>query len=225
MNQIGKILVVAIAIGSISFMGFAAALIVGGRNYDEDIDRLKEDYRITNTGGEEPQWESYQVIGEERVFNNPSLPAVLNATYADAIADQQAEIARFEAREQAAAADVTRIAAANSADLAALQVASDEIRAELETLRVQTEEISRDVQGTQDEVITIQDRLAARRTDVLRLHAQYAEIYVDQYRAEQIISQLQQLIHQLDGELERARRRETQLIEQGATLPYSPDSQ
>lgn len=219
MNKIGKILVVAIAVASVSFMGFAAALLVGGRNYEDDIDLLKNGYRITNTGGEEPQWEAYQIIGEERVSSDPSLPAVLNSAYSDAIADQQAEITRYEQQEQQHAAMIAEIEAANAADLAALQVASTEIRANVQAIRTEAENTSRQVQATQDEVINRQRLVDARRTDVFRLQAQYDEFEVDQFRAEQLIAQLRQLIHQLDGELERAQRREQQLIEQGATLP------
>lgn len=219
MNSIGKILVVFIAVASISFMGFATVLRVGGPNYQNDIDRLSDRYRIVNTGGDEPMWESYQIIGEERVTQNASLPAVLNATYADALADQQREIAAHQASEQASATLITEFEAANAADVVALEQRSNDLRDELEALRVQTEEIGQQVQVQQDEVLKIQERLNARRTDVFRLQAQYDEIYVDQFRAEAIITQLTQLIHQVDGELERARRREMQLVEQGATLP------
>lgn len=219
MNSIGKILVIFIAVASISFMGFATVLRVGGPNYQTDIDRLSDRYRIVNTGGDEPMWESYQIIGEERVAQNASLPAVLNATYADALADQQREIAAHQASEQASATLITEIEAANAADIIALEQRSTSLRDELEALRVQTEEIGQQVQVQQDEVLKIQERLNARRTDVFRLQAQYDEIYVDQFRAEAIIAQLTQLIHQIDGELERARRREMQLVEQGATLP------
>ncbi len=219
MNQVGKILVVFIAVASISFMGFATVLLVGGPNYQSDIDRLKDRYRITNTGGDEPMWESYQIIGEERVVQNASLAAVLDATYADAVRDQQTEIADAKAKEDASAVLSTEIEAANAADIIALEQRSNTLREDLEALRVQTEGVGQQVQVQQDEVLKIQERLNARRTDVFRLQAQYDEIYVDQFRAEQIISQLTQLIHQIDGELERAHRRETQLVEQGAALP------
>jgi chromosome segregation ATPase len=219
MNNVGKILVVIIAVASLSFMGFAVVTTVGGYNFEEHIARVNDRYRITNSGGEEPVWNSVQVIGEENVNENPSLPAVLDATYADAIADMNAEINAYKAEEEAHAAFIAQVTAANEADALALSERADQLRADLEALRVETEAIGQRVQTTQDEVLKQQARLAARREDVFRLQAQYEEIAVDEERAREIIVQLTELIHQIDGDLERARRRETQLVEQGATLP------
>jgi hypothetical protein len=219
MNQIGKILVVFIAVASIAFMGFATVITIGGYNFEEHIDLLNNDYRITNSGGEEPTWTSARVIGEDTVHENPSLPAVLDATYTDAVARQNEQIEFYEAEEQRYAAQIAEIEAANEADLQALRDRSEAIRADLEALRDETAATSQRVQMTQDEVLKLQVRLESRRTDVLRLEAQYAEIAVDEFRAREIIDQLSELIYQVDGELERARRREAQLREQGATLP------
>jgi chromosome segregation ATPase len=219
MNQIGKILVVFIAVASISFMGFATVLLVGGPNYQNDIDRLKDRYRITQTSGDEPVYESYRIVGEERAAQDPSLAKVLNQTYDQALSDLNNEIGALQQDEQRFAAMAAEIEAANAADVLALQARADTLRVELDSLRAQTEAIGQQVQVQQDEVLKIQERLNSRRDDVFRLQAQYDEIYVDQFRAEQIIGQLTQLIHQIDGELERARRRETQLVEQGAALP------
>jgi chromosome segregation ATPase len=223
MNNVGKILVVIIAAASLSFMGFAVVTTVGGYNFEEHIARVDDRYRITNSGGEEPVWSSVQVIGEENVEENASLPAVLTATYDDAIADMNAEIDAYKAEEDAHAAFIAQVTAANEADALALSERADQLRADLEALRIETEAIGQRVTATQDEVLKIQARLDARRTDVFRLLAQYEEIDVDETRAREIIVQLTELIHQIDGDLERARRRETQLIEQGATLPgYDP---
>lgn len=219
MNQIGKILVVFIAVASISFMGFATILTVGGYNYEEHIELLNNDYRITNSGGENPTWSSASVIGENEFPENASLAAVLDATYDDALRQQEAQIAHYEREAQAAADLITEITAANEADEQALRDRSEAIRADLNELRDETEAISQRVQLTQDEVLKLQVRLESRRTDVFRLEAQYSEIAVDEFRARQIIEQLTELIHQIDGEIERAQRRETQLREQGAVLP------
>jgi hypothetical protein len=219
MNQIGKILVVFITVASIAFMGFATVITIGGYNFEEHIELLNNDYRITNSGGDEPTWTSARVVGEDTLPENASLPAVLDATYDDALTHQQEQIAYYQAREEQFAISLAEIDAANAADVEALAQRSEAIRADLAELREETEAIGQRVQLTQDEVLKLQVRLESRRTDVFRLEAQYAEIAVDEFRAREIIDQLNELVYQIDGELERARRREAQLREQGATLP------
>lgn len=83
-------------------------------------------------------------------------------------------------------------------------------------------ETSRSVVEKTEEVQQVEDVIIARRQDVLRLQAQVEELRADIYRSERIQQQLKDLIAQVDGNLEKARRRANQLSGKPVDPAYNP---
>lgn len=222
MTKFSKVLAVFAAVASIAFMGFAGVATFGGPNWQARAAEL-EGYTFTLSDGDPPQWSAtYDVTGERVGQASEVFPQVLAAAYDDAIRRQREEIQALTDRRPQLETQLEQYTRAIEVDKAALDARIKELRTSLEELRTAMAETSRSVVEKTEEVQQVEDVIIARRQDVLRLQAQVEELRADIYRSERIQQQLKDLIAQVDGNLEKARRRANQLSGKPVDPAYNP---
>jgi hypothetical protein len=209
-TTIGKALAVATAVASLAFLGFAGVSTFGGPNW-EGRARSIEGYTFSRTEGENPQWTVKKHVGDVSVPANKNLAPLIAQVYDDKKKDADEELAKLTAREPLVKAEIEALGKSTVADLAAMDARAADYRKYLDQLRKDVEALAAQVDMKAADTQKLEQRIEARREDVLRLSAQLEELRADGFRIGRIQQQLKDLIQQLDGSLERARRREAQL--------------
>lgn len=223
MQRFSKILAVFVAVSALAFMGFAAANLAGGPNWNAERKAVSDDYVFEYTEGETPTWavktrrKSSETQEIETVASSlKSLPAAVIAA--------QKHRAEYEKNEVKRLADLippvqTRLEQTKTlidADLAALKKHGEDLSAALEQMNEQIDKVSMDGVATAHETQTKRSEADRRREDVFRLKSQLDEIQTDKF---QILEQLRQLGDQLvrlNGVLDRLERRKAQLESSGS---------
>jgi len=225
-TTIGKLLAVLTAIASLVFFGFVTVGVFGGKNWQQIADGIQDNdempYAFAQTSGPDPQWNATKHVGDGTIPGNSALAPVVVDVMNDLNQTEQTELSTLRPEIERLDGEILAANSAIAADEAAIQVKADELLATLRELRDEVEATTQDAQMQAVEVQKIKDRIEARREDVLRLDAQLEEIRGDRYRIQQIQQQLQDLIQQLDGSIERAERRRDQL--NYAPVPATPES-
>ena len=209
-TTIGKVLAVATSVASLIFLGFVSVAVFGGANWERHAQGV-EGYTFSKTDGENPQWTATQHVGGQTFTQSKVVEPVLDAVYADMISDLSEEQRAFSEQVPLLEQQLAEMKPAIEADLVALQAAVDDFQERLDARRSEVQANAEAVEQAAAEVQRIKDLIESRREDVERLKAQVGQIRDDRFRIEQIQGQLRDLIQQIDGSLDRAKRRRKQL--------------
>jgi hypothetical protein len=226
-TNVGKVLSVVTAVASVIFLGFVSVAVFGGPNWVAEARKI-EGYTFSQTPATETQaaqWTVTKHVGEGNFSPSPVIEPVMLAALQDRRDEEQQELQLLEAQvgplEQQIAAAETAI----TADIAALEVRMTELAQALEAKRAEVQATAEQVEMKAIEVQKVEARIEARREDVLRLAAEVEELRTDHVRIQQIQQQLQDLIQQLDGSLERTGNRQRQLLERAELPDGTTDSE
>lgn len=212
MTKIAKILVVFVAMASLTFLGFAITTTVGGPNWEDQIPTLVN-YKIT-LGGDSanPVWQAVTVRDEPvNGGQNKVLAKVLIACLEDQNRRDAEKLTRLNERKPQLEEKLTQVKASIAPDDASLGGYSKYLREHLDKTAKEIEAATKQVVQKTDEVKKIEDEIATRYRDVLRLEAQLRQTRGDQFLLTTIRQQLIDQIVQVDGLLARARERNEQL--------------
>ena len=222
MTKLGKVLVVFVTVMSLAFAAFIGVTAVGGPNWSAMADELS-DYTFKKTGGEVPVWEvTYRVTGEG-LGSSKSLP--------EAILDAQRHQKRIHAEKlQRLDASIEGLQQTIEFETNAAEIDKAGIEARFNALREQLDQVETEianltVEGTEQAQLAerIRNEVEARRTDVARLASELAQVRVDHFQVQEQITQLEQRLIRLNGQIDRADRRKTQLeSEAGTENAYNP---
>jgi DNA repair exonuclease SbcCD ATPase subunit len=209
---IGKILAIFVAVASIAFMGFAFAVKFGGPDWMK-FTRNKdfEGYKIVKREGEAPQWVATQSRDESQVGSSPVLPAVIAKVMDDIQQERQQEISALTAREPELKEKAERLKTTRTLDEPALDAHVQELRKAIKDARDQSNILAQRVLAATAEAQKLENQVSARREDVFRLEAEVNEIRADHFRLTQLRSQLEDLLRQVEGDLDRAKERAQEL--------------
>jgi len=213
-TTVGKILSVVTAVASVIFLGFVLVATLGGPNWDAEAHSI-EGFSIAPSDAQPKQWTATRHVGEGAINPNKAIEPVLVAVYDDRIKTANDEAGKLQAQEGPLDAAIAESKAATTTDVTALQDQIDELENQLDQTKTEALASAEQVEAKAEEVRKIELQIQSRREDVLRLSAQVEEIRADRFRIREVQQQLQDLIQQIDGSLERAAERLQQLKEQG----------
>lgn len=209
-TTIGKVLSVAIAIASVVFMGFVIVATMGGPNWEAEAHSIKG-YTIGKTDAQPVQWTASRHVGDKTFSSSKTIEQVIVAVYDDKIQETRTQAQNLEQKVGPVEAAIAEASTAVPADVAALQRQVDDLRKLLADTEGQVETKAEEVEAMAEKVRKIELQIQSRREDVVRLLAQVEEIRADRFRIQAVQQQLQDLIQQIDGSIERAQRRRAQL--------------
>ena len=210
-TTIGKVFAVATMAASLIFLGFVVvATGVGGPNWDREAQNMSG-YTFTFTPGENPQWSGRKHVGEGTLPSARNIEPVIAAAYDDMIRTDQEAMQTPDQQIPVLQQQIEQYRKTIDIDSAAMNARADEVRANLLKKREEVEAVAQQVGRMADEVQKKEQQIQSRREDVDRLQAQLQELRTDRFRIRQIQQQLQDLIQQIDGSLERAESRRDQL--------------
>jgi small-conductance mechanosensitive channel len=211
MTTLSKLLVVLVAILSVAFMGFAGVTTLGGPNWRAMAGSMK-DYAFSQSEGDNPQWSVTSASGES-LKTSAVLPEVLVGAMDHKLGQQKTELDALTAQEPQVRERLQGFETSIEADKLSLQASLEANRARLAQLQQQYEQISRQVVQKTDEAQQVEQVVAARRTDVFRSTNQLEVLRADRALIGQLRRQMDDLIQQINADLEKASRRNRQLLE------------
>lgn len=212
MTRISKILAVFLAVGSLAFAGFAIATTFGGPDWQALLDDpMFNGYKIARTGGEKPLWEATRASDEEKIGSSRRLPEVIVKVMDDILKRQSERTQQLGAEEQALRSRIQLLELSLAADIEALKAFDQAQRQRIADLRKQGDDVAaRAISATAD-AQKLENIIATRREDILRLRQQVEELQTDSFRLEQIRKQLANELIQMQGLVNRAQARQRQL--------------
>ena len=215
MARFGKPLAVAAFALCVLFLGFSAAVVMGGPNWQAKARAEAMDgYLIAPVGeGPDVRYGVTDRVTQQSVATGDSLPAAVVAAYKDRATKLRAEKAAADERIAGVEQRIPLVAALNDADTAAFDARLDAMRATYEDLSRQL--VAATAEGAEaarraGEVRSVAD---TRAEDIERLRIELDAVRADLFRVRRQIEGLRDLQVRLDGSLARAERRATQLTE------------
>jgi hypothetical protein len=209
-TTVGKVLSVATAVASVMFLGFVLVATLGGPNWVAEAQQIPG-YSFVRTETAPVQWSATAHVGGGSISPNAAIEPVMVAVYDAKIKQAQDDAKKFADEEPALQAAITEAKTSIDTDLAALQRQVDDLAALLDKTESESLATAKQVEAKAEEVRKVELQVQSRREDVLRLAAQVEEIRTDRFRIHELQQQMQDLIQQIDGSLERAERRHEQL--------------
>lgn len=212
----GKIFVVLVLFGSLSFLGFALASYFGGPNWQSEMLVLEgpgddRSYQFTRSESPPHKWTVNRANVANPVANTDLAPQALIAAYKDLTNRQQQELSDLQKAES----DLTQRLEAWKKNQADDEKALEARRAELLELykasRDRASQLATQVAQQTEEAQKIEQRIAERREDVIRLLGQLSEIKTDAFRLEELKQELTDQLQQANATLDRAKERNERL--------------
>jgi DNA repair exonuclease SbcCD ATPase subunit len=215
MTNASKGLVVITSVACFTFLGVVGMTSVGGPNWEAEARKLQE-YSFEKSDGEPVTWTAVEVVTGQSVGQaTPVLAeAIINARkhlkqrHLEEIGEITEQIPEAQARRDEATELI-------EAGLKGIQDRDTALNAELDELEAQIAELAGEGIRKSQEAQAKRAVAELRREEVLRLKAQLAEIRTDKFWALEQIKQLRNALIQIQGNIDRMKRREQQLIEVG----------
>jgi hypothetical protein len=215
MTKIGKLLAIFLAIGSLAFAGFAIATTFGGPDWSAMMQaEYFREYKIVRGGAPDYLWTANRGVDDQQIASSKKLPEVLTKVMDDVLTRQQQQLQTLTEREPQLQARIDLLERSIAADQQALDAELVLQRERLAAVRKQEADTAIEVVAATNEAQKLENLIAARREDVLRLRQLVEEIRADQFRLEAIQAQLKNLLIQLQGDAARANLREKMLSRQ-----------
>jgi len=206
-SRIGKILTVAILVGSASFMGFALVTNFAGPNWKQKAEEFS-DYNFAPPTGEGGSWTvTARTISSEEVNKTKTLPGA----YVSALKHRiQIDQARKTANDKASATLKTKIAEVEQlaqGDKFAIQKRVDSLNEAILKQNAESKLVSDQILAKTDEAQKLNEQIAVRREETERMSAQLEELRSQYAIMNEKKRRLNDLLIRAQGNLERARRR------------------
>lgn len=209
-TSVGKVLSVVTAVASVIFLGFVLIAMLGGPNWGAEAATV-EDYSFALSDGNPRTWSATSHVGQVNIPSNKAIEPVLLAVYDAKLKVARDEEAALKQLEGPLEAAITESQAAIEKDNVALTALKTELQALLKATEAQALTTADQVEAKAEEVRKVELQITSRREDVERLQAQVEEIRTDRFRINAVQQQIQDLIQQIDGSIDRAESRRKQL--------------
>lgn len=217
LSTIGKSLVVLVAVLSVAFMATTIALSYTSPPFEQRADEL-DDYSITINPATETTPQTFTGVSlatdEQLASNSEKLPNVVVALFRDKVTKGQARLAELQAQKAQLDQQLQLLEQTVEPDRAAMEAKVAQLRGLLAQVRQQKADVSAQIGRRQEDVESLLQIAEARRSDVYRTEATLQQAQAAATENEQLVRQLQDLVAQLDGDLQKARSRRRQLENQ-----------
>lgn len=213
MNTISKTLVVFVTVASLAFLGFAAVNLLGGPNWEADLQELTE-YSYEKSDGPVPEWTLTHRQSGDKVQTSRVLAELVAAALKDQTQRQQAQVGELQEAIPRLESGLAQAKALNARDRAAMQAREQVLAQRLKQIDDQVNEAALAGINTYRQAMAVRDVAERRREDVFRLEDQLAEIEVNVYQIIEQKRRLQDLLIQYRGVNERLEQRNGQLQQQ-----------
>ncbi|MFV0446055.1 MAG: hypothetical protein ACK5Q5_20960 [Planctomycetaceae bacterium] len=211
MEKLSRVLAVVIAVLSVAFMGFAGVVSFGGPNWEAEAHKT-EGYTFNLAPGETPIWSATRAAGREELSTkSPLLPEVLTAAIQDRTSRAQAELQQLNEEIPQLEQQTKALAAMQDADVPALDRHFQAQSQRLANTSAQIEQTSQQQKMVADEIRKTEEQLASRREDVIRLELEHRVVTADVERSRQNVAAVEEQIHLLEDELDKAIQRSKEL--------------
>jgi hypothetical protein len=225
MTKFSKVLAIFVTVASLAFLGFAAAVFVGGPNWDAERQRLSDRYVFEYSGGDSPTWTAKDRDGKKTIKTSPVLAEVVIACRDDMVKKQQAVNDELRDRAPKLSERLEQGRKAIQEDRQALEHRAQMLIAEIKEANKSIDETINKGIGETNTAIATRDEVTLRMKDAFRLQAELDQIRTEQYGIDEQKRKLQDILHRLDGVLYRLERREQQLKKQsGSSEDYDPQA-
>lgn len=221
MTKISKVLVVFTTAACLAFLGFAAAVSVGGPNWQRIADEELPEYTFEQSVGENPTWSAKVRASEESVGTDPSLAAVVvkalehKKRQVDTRLNGDPSVNRPPLSQQITNTKARLDEAKELAekDEVALKKYEEQLVQQLQQLNRTIAQVSQEIVQKAQEAEAVQAETDERRGDVVRLREQLEALQEDRDRIVVQQQQLRDRIQRLEGTKGRLERRKEQLQE------------
>ena len=219
MTKISKVLVVFTTAACLAFLGFAAAVSVGGPNWERIAAEELPEYDFDRSIGENPTWSAKLRTSDESVGSDPKLAAVVvkalehkkrrvdsglngDPTVNRPALDEQIQVTKARLKEAQELAEK---------DAAALKKYEEQLVQQLQQLNQAIAQVSQEIVKRTQQAEAVQAETDERRGDVVRLQEQLETLQEDRDRIVAQQEQLRDRIQRLKGTKDRLERRKEQL--------------
>jgi hypothetical protein len=215
MNKVAKVLVVFMAVASLSFMAFSAAVLLGGPNW-LGIGESMTDYAFEVSTGEQTTYAVSYRLGEpalnKQQLRNPA-EAVLEALkHQKGVMTSQEQL--LDQQIQGLESLVADRKALKSMDLKALEAREAEFKDYLAQLNDAISAANVAIKEQSERTIALNRELGLHREDVLRLRDQLELVRADRDRLIERSQELEDILALLKGSIAQMQRRTEQLSKQ-----------
>lgn len=219
MIKISKVLVVFTTAACLAFLGFAAAVSIGGPNWQRIAAEELSEYDFERSIGENPTWSAKHRTSDESVGSDANLAAVVvkalehKKRRVDSRLNGDPGVNRPAIDEQirvtTARLDEARQLAEK--DAAALKKYEEQLVQQLQQLNQTIAQVSQQIVQKTQEAEAVQVETDERRGDVVRMQEQLQALEEDRDRIVAQQEQLRDRIRRLEGTNGRLERRKEQL--------------
>ncbi len=214
MNKAAKVLIIFVAVASLSFMALTGAVTLGGPNWWGRAQDLKE-YSFSASAGETTNYSATHRPSETAVGG--STPVLAKSVVAALQDEKQRQTATEQELNDAISREENRVKILQdlqTADTALLDARTKEFQDQLallnQTISARNSEIDKILQDT----FALNESLGERREDVLRLKEQLALVRTDRDRLIEERGELEDILVLLNSSIDQLDRRTRQLEQQ-----------
>lgn len=214
MSSLARVLVVLLTLCSLSFMGFAAVILVGGPSWPAEL-RAHEEVALSTTTNEEGiTTYSASTITGENIASSQNPADVLIKVRSRLTSDAQQEIQKIDQELPLVQGRLDRAKQFIERDAAAIAERHDEVRQQIQARSQQasrnTQEavaqttaaqaVRREAEDYRQEAARLQVELEAIRTDTFQARQQRRILEDELVRAQTLLARLERRQKQLRGE-------------------------
>jgi len=209
-SSLGRVLAVLVAMFSVAFMAFAISRWATVPDWASEAREL-EDFRLTRTEGETPSWSASTRRTGETFATSTNIAEVLEEMYQRATQDAQEEIRGYEAEVPETQSEIDEAKASIAADDVGVQNRVNQMVSKLETMESQVQQLTSQAERQKAEAQKLQQQRERRRSDVYRTREELAQAEEDTFRAQQLQTELTDMIRRVEGSVVKLQTRQRQL--------------
>ncbi|MDZ4688044.1 MAG: hypothetical protein SH850_23465 [Planctomycetaceae bacterium] len=227
MTRLSKVLVIAIALGSLGIAAFAAALVTGGPNWEAIAQSPEISQSVSITRNETGLYSATMRVTGEQVTTSPSknLAEVVVKSEQKILADLKSQVQELQPKVEALIPVSAAVLAVIERDHAGLQTHANLWSKQLQALSADIARLTAELTQKASQNTLIQQELGERRFEVLRLQNQLELLRDDLFAAETQRDALQRELLLLEESRKRLESRQNQLKGQLGEGNYTTDKQ
>jgi len=227
MTRLSKVLVIAIALGSLGIAAFAAALVTGGPNWEAIAQSSEISQSVSITRNETGLYSATMRVTGEQVTTSPSknLAEVVVKSEQKILADLKSQVQELQPKVEALIPVSAAVLAVIERDHAGLQTHANLWSKQLQALSADIARLTAELTQKASQNTLIQQELGERRFEVLRLQNQLELLRDDLFAAETQRDALQRELLLLEESRKRLESRQNQLKGQLGEGNYTTDKQ
>lgn len=210
-STLGRVMSVLLAMCSVAFMSFAISRWATIPDWASEAREMR-DFRLNRTEGETPSWSATTRRTEENVATSTNLANVLEKMYQRATQDLQAELREINEEIPLLERDIDRAQQTTQQDSAGVDNRVQELQEVLNQFDSQVVELTTEIEREKAQAQQIQAERERRRADVYRIREDLGQLLEDNFRADQLVNTLTDMIRRLQGSVVKLQTRQ-QILE------------